>query len=131
MEASHAWNLPPAHITSHIRANGAQDARRWLMGQMLELGLKRNQVAWAFGLDLRRVRKSEIGGPASPHGRKGGDRFKRFDLLGHPLPVVVVATVAKKKRPHYRERFMEALEVLRMVSKESEVAMRWVKRFEN
>lgn len=128
-EASERWNLPHAHITSHIRAGNAPDARRWLMGKMLELGLKRGQVAWAFGLDLRRVRRREIGGPASAHGKPGGDRFRKVDLLGHPLVIVQPAPV-KKERPHYRERFMEALEVLRMVSKESEVALRWVKRFE-
>lgn len=131
MEASNAWDVPPAFITSHIRTKPAVDARVWLMGQMMELGLKRSQIAWAFGRDVRRVRRSEIGGPASPHGKRGGDRFKKYDLLGHPLPVVVVAPVVKKKRPHYRERFMEAMEVLRMVSAESEIAMRWVKRFEN
>jgi hypothetical protein len=128
-EASAAWNVPPAHITSHIRANGAQDARRWLMGQMLELGLKRNQVAWAFGLDLRRVRRSEIGGRCTPHGKPGGDKYRKVDLLGYPLPVAAV--VVKPKRPRYRERFMEALEVLRMVSQESEVARRWVNRWES
>jgi len=127
-QASERWNLPQGHITSHIRANGAAEARRWLMWKMLELGLKRNQVAWAFGLDLRRVRRREIGGPVSPHGKPGGDKFRKVDLLGHPLPVAAV--VVKKERPHYRERFMEALEVLRMVSKESEIAMRWVKRWD-
>lgn len=130
MEASNSWNIPQAHITSHIRANGAADARRWLMGQMLELGLKRGQVAWAFGLNLRRVRRSEIGGPLSPHGKPGGDKFRKVDLLGYPLaPVAVV--VVKKERPHYRERFMEALDVLRMAASESEVAMKWVKRWES
>lgn len=128
-EASARWNLPMAHITSHIRGNGAAEARRWLMGEMIRLGLNRGQIAWAFGLDRRRVRQSVIGGPLSPHGRPGGDRYRKVDLFGHPLPVVAV--VVKKERPHYRERFMEALEVLRMVSKESEIAMRWVKRFES
>lgn len=128
MEASKRWNIPAAHITSHIRANGASDARRWVMGKMLDLGLKRSQVAWAFGVDLRRVRASEIGGKRTAHGKPGGDRFKKVDLLGHPLPSVIV--LVKQKRPHYRERFMEALEVLRMVSRESEIARKWVRTLE-
>jgi hypothetical protein len=99
------------------------------MGKMLELGVKRNQLAWCFGLDLRRVRASEIGGKRTAHGKPGGDRFKKVDLLGYPLPVVVV--VVKPKRPHYRERFMEALEVLRMVSRDSEIARKWVKTLES
>lgn len=70
IEASERWNVPQAHITSHIRSGSVPEARRWLMGKMLDLGLKRNQVAWAFGLDLRRVRASVIGGPISTHGRR-------------------------------------------------------------
>lgn len=73
MEASNKWNIPPAHITSHIRANGAPDARRWVMREMVDtLGMKRCQVAWAFGVDLRRVRASEIGGKRTGHGKPGG-----------------------------------------------------------
>jgi len=95
-EASRAWDIPPCHITSHIRTKPAVEARRWLMAQMFDLGLKRNQVAWAFGLSLRRVRRSEIGGPASPHGKRGGDKFRKVDLLGYPL---VVEAAAPEEKP--------------------------------
>ncbi len=128
MTASERWKIPPAHITSHVRANNAPEARRWVMREMIDtLGLKRCQVAWAFGVDLRRVRASEIGGKRTPHGRPGGDRFRRVDLLGFPLE-----SPAPKKPPtvSYRERFREAMRILELAARESEVAHKFVRMFE-
>lgn len=121
-EASKRWDVPMACITSHMREGNIPKARRWLQLEMLALGLKRNQVAWAFGLDVRRVRASEIGGPRTGHGRPGGDRFRKVDLLGHPLPQVADTP----KRKGYRDRFLEALDVLKIAANESEVARKWV-----
>lgn len=127
-QASAKWNVPPAHITSHMRGNGATAARRWVMLQMLEtLGMKRCQVAWAFAVDLRRVRASEIGGKRVGNGRRGGDKFRRVDLLGFPLE-----TPREPKRSiPYRVRFMEAVEILKMASRESEIARKFVRMFDS
>jgi hypothetical protein len=85
-EASNAWGVPMAHITSHIRTGPVANARRWLMTQMLDLGLKRCQIAWAFGRDVRRVRRSEIGGPPSPHGCPGLELPPKKPLVMPPGP---------------------------------------------
>lgn len=55
-------DVPPGHVTAHLRSISAVRARRDAMREMLrDLGLNRGQVAMAFQRDLRRVRKSVLG----------------------------------------------------------------------
>jgi len=84
---AYKYNVPPAHVTAHIRSVPAVRARRELMLAMLAMGLTRGQVAMAFGRDLRRVRASVIGTPDRSRGlcRVFHD-FARFDLFGRRLP---------------------------------------------
>ena len=57
-----AWHdVPPAHVTGHVRTAPAIRARQEAMCEMLDLGLSRAQVAMAFQRDLRRVRRSVLG----------------------------------------------------------------------
>ena len=60
--AAERHNIPPVHITSHMRSHAADKARKEVMVVMIsELRLARWQVAAMFDRDLRRVRKSELG----------------------------------------------------------------------
>jgi hypothetical protein len=62
MAASERYRVPPAYIVAHTRAGRSDAARTEVMRRMVgELGMRRWQVAEAFGRDLRRVRKSVIG----------------------------------------------------------------------
>ena len=61
--AGKKYDVAPAYIVAHCRMKKACKARMEVMRQMWELGLKRSQIAFAFGRDLRRVRSSVIGGP--------------------------------------------------------------------
>lgn len=61
--AAKKYDVPPALIVAHCRMKRVCAARIEVMRQMWELGLKRSQIAFAFGRDLRRVRSSIIGGP--------------------------------------------------------------------
>jgi hypothetical protein len=61
-KAAERYQVPPCYITAHTRMMAADQARKWVMVQMLvRLHMKRWQVAMAFGRDLRRVRKSVLG----------------------------------------------------------------------
>ena len=53
----------PALVVAHCRTGPVVKARLEAMQAMFALGLKRCQIAAAFGRDLRRVRSSVIGGP--------------------------------------------------------------------
>jgi chromosomal replication initiation ATPase DnaA len=56
------YRIPPVFVTAHIRTEKAVIARRKVMSIMLtKFGMRRYQVAEAFGRDIRRVRKSVIG----------------------------------------------------------------------
>lgn len=56
------YNVPPVHVTAHVLSRQADKARMEAMRAMIaELGMKRCEVAQAFGRDLRRVRKSVLG----------------------------------------------------------------------
>ena len=60
--AAKKYDIPPVYITAHIRIPAADKARKEVMCTMIvDLKLKRWQVAAAFGRDLRRVRKSVLG----------------------------------------------------------------------
>ena len=61
--AGEKWKVPPAQIVAHCRCAPVCRARAEVMRAMFALGLKRYQIAAAFGRDLRRVRASVIGGP--------------------------------------------------------------------
>ena len=63
LEAAEKWKVPPALIVAHCRCGAVCKARMEVMQAMFELGMKRCQIAAAFGRDLRRVRSSVIGGP--------------------------------------------------------------------
>ena len=61
-DAAKSYQIPPVWVTAHIRIPAADKARREVMRSMIvELKLKRWQVAAAFNRDLRRVRKSVLG----------------------------------------------------------------------
>ena len=60
IEVAKAFNVPPGHITSHIKTQPVEDARQLVMRLMLALGLKRQDIAVAFNRDLRRVRASVV-----------------------------------------------------------------------
>lgn len=54
-------NIAPVLITAHIKSPLADRARKEVMVRMIEeLGMRRWQVAEAFGRDLRRVRASVL-----------------------------------------------------------------------
>jgi len=56
------YDIPPVHITAHVRCVKADAARKQVMRLMLtELGMARYQVAEAFDRSVRRVRKSVLG----------------------------------------------------------------------
>lgn len=56
------YQVPPVFITSHVRSQAADKARKEVWGVMIsEYGFRRWQIAKLFGRDLRRVRKSVIG----------------------------------------------------------------------
>lgn len=112
---------PPAHVTAHVTNQVVNAARAEAMLEMLKLGLKRCQVAWAFNRSLRRVRASVIGGPRSRHGHTGPD-YSKVDLFGEPLP-----HVERRPHPSYRMRYEEAMAVLKMAALESELADLWVR----
>jgi len=60
MAAEHG--IPPVFITSHIRYPKAVAVRNSLMILLLtEYGLARYQVAYIFGRNRRRIRKSVLG----------------------------------------------------------------------
>ena len=61
--AAEKWQVPPALVVAHCRTGPVVKARLEAMQAMFALGLKRCQIAAAFGRDLRRVRSSVIGGP--------------------------------------------------------------------
>jgi len=62
LEASRKYDVPPVIITSHCKHARASQARREVMAVMIaDYGMRRWQVAEAFGRDVRRVRKSVIG----------------------------------------------------------------------
>jgi hypothetical protein len=55
-------DVAPVLITAHVKSIAADRARREVMVTMItEFGMRRWQVASAFGRDLRRVRKSVLG----------------------------------------------------------------------
>ena len=56
------YDIPPCHITAHVRCQTADKARREVWAVMYrDLGIKRRWIAIAFGRSLRRVRRSVIG----------------------------------------------------------------------
>jgi hypothetical protein len=56
------YEIPPVHITAHVRTHAADAARHEAMRVMItSLRLARWQVAAMFFRDLRRVRKSVLG----------------------------------------------------------------------
>ena len=61
--AARKWQVPPALVVARCRTGPVVKARLEAMQAMFALGLKRCQIAAAFGRDLRRVRSSVIGGP--------------------------------------------------------------------
>ena len=68
IEAAEKWKVAPALIVAHCRCARVCWARAEVMQAMFRLGLKRYQIAAAFGRDQRRVRASVIGGPPrNPH----------------------------------------------------------------
>ena len=60
IEVAKAFRVPPGHITSHIKTQPVEEARQLVMRLMLAIGLKRQDLAVAFGRDLRRVRASVV-----------------------------------------------------------------------
>lgn len=66
IEVSRAMDVPPGYVTSHIRTKRAVKARALVMRLMLAVGLKRADLAVAFGRDLRRVRCSVVTMTAFP-----------------------------------------------------------------
>ena len=61
-EAAKKYHVPQAYIVAHIRGRQVDAARKDVMRSMLiELKLRRWQVAFVFNRDLRRVRKSVLG----------------------------------------------------------------------
>ena len=60
--AAKKFDVPAVYIAAHTRHVVADEARKWVMREMIsELGMRRWQVALAFGRDLRRVRRSVLG----------------------------------------------------------------------
>lgn len=56
------YEVAPVLITAHVKHTRACVARREVMAVMIqEYGMRRWQVAEAFGRDVRRVRKSVLG----------------------------------------------------------------------
>ena len=61
IEAARQWQVAPGLVVAHCSCHATYEARRQVMLGMLDLGLKRYEVAFAFGRDLRRVRASVLG----------------------------------------------------------------------
>lgn len=63
LETAKKYDVPAASIVAHvITPVGVNKARKEVQLRMLqELGMKRHEIASAFGRDLRRVRQSVIG----------------------------------------------------------------------
>jgi len=60
--AAKRHDIPPVWITAHVRYPAGDAARREVMRAMiLELGMRRWQVAKIFQRDRRRLRKSVLG----------------------------------------------------------------------
>jgi hypothetical protein len=56
------YKIPPVYVTAHVRYPLADAARHEVMRTLIAtFGLRRWQVAFIFGRDLRRVRKSVLG----------------------------------------------------------------------
>ena len=68
IEIAGRHHVPPALVVAHCHRSDACAARAEVMREMFRLGLKRIQIAAAFGRDVRRVRASVIGGePRNPN----------------------------------------------------------------
>jgi hypothetical protein len=113
--------VAPAEVVAHVRDPKIDRARRDVMAAMLDAGLTREQVATAFGRDLRRTRYSSIGGLPSGTNRAKAD-FTRFDLLGNPL----APTDSLPRAKAYRHRFEDALRVVKMLGPVNRSAAEWL-----
>lgn len=117
IEAAARHKVAPGLITAHVRQNAANQARKEVMLQMLEMGLSRADVAAAFGRDLRRVRASVIGKP-----RCNRRDYTQVDLFGNPLEPVARHRAARKSS------LAEAYQLIKNLAGRNPEARDWLRR---